>query len=72
MKKETGKWCKFHKIPWYNIDKCHSKITLVAKLKSIESDLGYDSNSEPEKGKHIINVEPSDTFTTTKVQPYEP
>jgi hypothetical protein len=24
-KKDTGKWCNFHKIPWHNIDDCRSK-----------------------------------------------
>jgi hypothetical protein len=32
-KKDTRKWCDFHKIPWYNIDECRSKQSLVAKIK---------------------------------------
>jgi hypothetical protein len=24
-KKDIGKWCDFHKIPWHNTDECHSK-----------------------------------------------
>jgi hypothetical protein len=25
MKKDTEKWCDFHKIPWHNTDECRSK-----------------------------------------------
>jgi hypothetical protein len=25
MKKDTGKWCDFHNIPWHNTDECRSK-----------------------------------------------
>jgi hypothetical protein len=24
-KKDIGKWCKFHKIPWHNTNECFSK-----------------------------------------------
>jgi hypothetical protein len=24
-KKDTGKWCNFHKIPWHNTEECRSK-----------------------------------------------
>ena len=24
-KKDTGKWCNFHKSPWHNINECHTK-----------------------------------------------
>jgi hypothetical protein len=32
-KKDTRKWCEFHKIPWHNTDECCSKESLVVKLK---------------------------------------
>jgi hypothetical protein len=41
-------------------------------VKASESDVGYDSESEPERGKWIIDVEPSATAATTKLQPDEP
>jgi hypothetical protein len=25
LKKKNGKWRELHKIPWHNIDECHSK-----------------------------------------------
>ena len=44
----------------------------MAKLKASESEVDYDSESNPEGGKRIIDVEPSATVTTTKVWPSEP
>jgi hypothetical protein len=67
-----GKWCEYHKIPWHNTEECRSKQSLVAKMKAFESEEDYDSKSNPESGKKIIDVEPSATITTTKVQPSEP
>jgi hypothetical protein len=53
-KKDTGKWCEFHKIPWHNIDECRSKQSLVVELKASDSKAGYESESDPNKGKSII------------------
>jgi hypothetical protein len=36
MKKDTRKWCEYHKITWHNIDKCRSKKSLVVEMKSSE------------------------------------
>jgi hypothetical protein len=44
----------------------------MAELKDYESEVDYDSESNPEGGKKIIDVEPSATVTTTKVQQSEP
>ena len=38
-KKDTGKWCEFHKIPWHNTDACHSKQSLLVEIKDKESNL---------------------------------
>jgi hypothetical protein len=70
-KKDIGKWCDFHKSPWHKTVDCHSKQSLVVEVKASESDAGYDSESEPEKGRQIINVEPNATISTTKIQPGE-
>ena len=43
-KKDTGKWCDFHKSPWHNIADYCSKKMLVAKVKASESDAGFDSD----------------------------
>jgi hypothetical protein len=45
----------------------------VDEVKAYKSDVGFESESKPEKGRQIIVVEPSSTIaTTTKVQPNEP
>jgi hypothetical protein len=36
-------------------------------VKSFESYVGFDYESEPEKGRQIIDVEPSATVSTTKI-----
>jgi hypothetical protein len=38
-KKDTRKWCDFHKIPWHNTDECRSKQSLVAEIKDKEQTL---------------------------------
>jgi hypothetical protein len=44
----------------------------LVELKEKESDPGSDSNSEHNKGKQIIDAEPTATIATTKIQPEEP
>jgi hypothetical protein len=72
LKKDKGKWCEYHKIHWNNIGKCHSKQSLVIELKDSELEENFDSKSNPERGKQIINVEPNATVTITKVHLSEP
>jgi hypothetical protein len=72
QRRTQGKWCEYHKIPWHNTEECRSKQSLVAEMKASESEEDSDSESNPERGKQIIDVEPSATVTTTKFQPSEP
>jgi hypothetical protein len=44
----------------------------VVELKASESEVDSDSESNPEGGNHIINVEPSAMVATTKFWPSEP
>ena len=41
-------------------------------MKSFELDVDFDSKSEPERGRWIIDAEPSAIVATTKLQPSEP
>jgi hypothetical protein len=43
----------------------------VAEVKAYESYVGSKSNSELEKGRQIIDVEPNVTISTTKIHPGE-
>jgi hypothetical protein len=72
MKKDTRKWCDFHKIPWHNTDECRSKQSLVVELKEKESSPNSDSDSENNKRRQIIDAEPTATIATTTIQPEEP
>ena len=71
-KKDIGNWCDFHESPWRNTDECRTKQSLVAEMKSLELDPDSDSNSEMDKGKQIIDVEPSATVATTQIQLEDP
>jgi hypothetical protein len=55
-RKDTRKWCNFHKSPWHNTVDCRSNKSLVVKVKASESNEGYDSEPEPERGRHIIDT----------------
>jgi hypothetical protein len=45
-KKDIGNWYDFHKFPWHNTDECHSKKSLVVKIK--EKELNPDSETYSE------------------------
>ena len=72
MKKNIGKWCDFHKSPSHNIDEYRTKQSLVSKMNALELDLDSDSDSEMDKGKQIINAEPSVVVATSQIQPEDP
>jgi hypothetical protein len=72
FKKDTRKWCEFHKILWHNTDEYRLKQSLVAKLKEKQSEVDSDFDLDHKKGKQIIDAEPIATITTTTIQPEEP
>jgi hypothetical protein len=57
-KKDTGKWCEFHNIPWHNTDECYSIKSLVVELKDKESNPDLDPNSENNRRRQIIDADP--------------
>jgi hypothetical protein len=69
MKKDTRKWCDFHKIPWHNIDECRSKQSLVAEIKETKSSPESDSNSNNNRRRYIIDAESTYIFATAIIQP---
>jgi hypothetical protein len=44
----------------------------VAEVKAFESNTDYDSEPETERERWIIDMEPSATISSTKLQPGEP
>jgi hypothetical protein len=46
IKKDTGKWCEFHKIPWHNTGEFCSKQSLVAEIKDKEPNPDSKSDSK--------------------------
>jgi hypothetical protein len=71
-KKDTRKWCDFHKIPWHNTDECHSKQSLVAEIKDKEPNPDSESDSENTSKGQIIDADPTAIVATTTIQPEEP
>jgi hypothetical protein len=72
MKKDTQKWCDFHKIPWKNTNECLSKNSLVLNLKETEPSPNLDFDSENIKRRQIIYFEPTATIRTKTIQKEKP
>ena len=70
-KKDTGKWCEFHKSSTNNIRECQARKLMVVEMRASESYACSDSESEPDKGndkwKQIIDAESNATVATTKI-----
>ena len=71
-KKNTRKWCNFHKIPWKNTDECCSKQSLVAEIKDKESNPDSESDSENNGKGQIIDADPTIIVAIAAIQPEEP
>jgi hypothetical protein len=67
MNKDIGKWCEFHKIPWHNTYECRLKQLLVVELKDSTLEVGSESESDIEKGNHVIDAKHIYIVATTKV-----
>jgi hypothetical protein len=71
-KKDTRKWCDFHKSPWNNTDECCSKQSLVDEIKDKEPNPDSESDSENTGKGQIIDTDPTAIVATATVQPEEP
>jgi hypothetical protein len=72
MKKDTEKWCDFHKIPWHNTDECRSKHSLVAEIKDKDPNTNLESNYENIGKRQIIDADPTAIVMTIAIQSEEP
>jgi hypothetical protein len=72
MKKDTRKWCDFHKSTWHKTDECRSKKSLVVDIKDKESNPDSKSNFENSRKRQIINADPTAIVMTATIQPKEP
>ena len=74
--KDVGKWYEFHNSPTHNTNECRAKQSLVVELKAPESDAYLNPESEldkgNDKGKKIVDMDPSSIVATTKIHREDP
>ena len=71
MKKDTRKWCDFHKITWHNTNEFHSKKSLVVEIKDKETNPNLESDSSNNGRRQIIDTDPTAIVATATIQPEE-
>ena len=67
-KKDTGKSCDFHKIPWHNTNEFCSKQSLVVEIKDKELNLDFESDYENSRKGQIIDIDHIAIVVTATIQ----
>jgi hypothetical protein len=71
-KKDTGKWCDFHKIPCTTLMNVAQNNHWWPRSKKRSPNPDSESDSENNGRRQIIDTDPTATVMTTTIQPEEP